>query len=206
MTNIRKLENDLDNTVSSLSAHDLAEHYFNMRKRCIKLVNEGKCTQARKLFNKNNKFYDTHSIKNPELFHEYQHKFIDWFFHYTCFREFQAILALAERDKKALESELKKTKNLKKLFKEKQKEIDNKELDKLLNQVETIIKELNNKIKNFSIEISEIEAEIEKNKDFILYNFFEEVDPIGYKNINWIDWINSKEKICYMKGDIYGFL
>jgi len=94
MANTKKIQNEMKNVVSKLSPDQLAEIYFQDRKRFIKLCMNGEKNKAINLLQKDDNFYKNNYQKDVDLFHKSHHKYLDWYSDYLYFTMLRELIYL----------------------------------------------------------------------------------------------------------------
>lgn len=192
MVNLQKLKNKVSKTVSKLSPDKLAEIYFMDRKRYIKEAWYGDPKKAKEILRKNNQLYEDKYLKDMDLFHKSHHKYLDWFGDYHWFMDFQDLIANAKREQHLRENDLTIFKSILQLLILYQESKNENSLKKLIESVEIVVNKRDEELSEYPMIIEGLESQIEKNQIFKDHDFFQDVDPLGYKDFSWEEFMDVK--------------
>lgn len=190
MVNLQKIKNTLKNAVSGLSSDKKARLYFQDRKRFMKLEMEGQHKKAMEVLKNNDEFYKKHQREDPHTFHKAHHDYLNWSHDYTYFQEHQGTIAYADREKEMFQDGLKIIEFIESSLHLYRECKDEDFMEHALELIGTCKKRLNHDIKHYTEDlIPELERQIEENEYFREHDYFQDVDPIGYKNISWKEYL-----------------
>jgi len=184
MVNLNKIKNEIKDTMSKLSPDKLAEIYFQDRKRFIKLGMQGEKKKALDLLRRNDNFYKDNYHKDKDLFHKSHHKYLDWYSDYMYFKMLQELIARAKKEEEYQNQELVFIEYIELCIEIYQYSKDEKLLKNILNVVKPRRQRLKDNLNDFPDVIKAMESQIEDNKYFKEHNYFEDVDPLGYKELD----------------------
>lgn len=203
MATLNSLKKSFKDAVGNLSSDKKAELYFQDRKQYIKLIMQGEQRKAMKLLKRNDKFYEEHYYEDPNLFHQAHHKYLDWSQDYLFFQHNQETIAGVDRERNIFEFHLEIIETLESFLKD-YKQFEAKELlDYSLELVKTFKNRLNKDITEYNtVILPELERSIEENEYFKENDYFQDLDPIGYKNISWREYLTKRRNIGTNNGPV----
>lgn len=202
MANIQQLKNKVNNLVSGLSPNKKAELYFQDRKRYVKLSMEGNHTKALKVLNESDDFYKRYQREDLQAFNNAKWKFIHWWNDYQCFKQYQDSLADADREYKSRKNDLTIIECISEMLLIYKESKDEEQLNRLIDILASVIEKWTDEISDYPLIISSIESEVENNHYFKDNNYFEDVDQLGYKNIDWKTYFEYRTKVNSNGGPI----
>lgn len=202
MANIQTLKNTLKKAVAGLSTDKKAELYYQDRKQYIKYSMQGEQQKAMELLKRNDNFYKEYGREDPNLFHQAHHKFLDWSHEYTHFQHYQGLIAEADREKDIFKQQLEVMEGLDLMLKNYKDFRDETSINNALEIVEIVKTRLSNQVKEYDEIIPELEQQLEENEYFKKHDYFQDVDPIGYKNISWKEYLTKRCNIGTNNGPV----
>ena len=202
MANIKKIQKEMKNVVSKLSPDKLAEIYFQDRKRFIKMGMNGEKNKAIKLLKKNDDFYKINHQKDEDLFHKSHHKYLNWYYDYLYFTMLRELIARAKKEQESQDQERMFLQYIEKCIETYQHTKDEEILKNVLKVLKPRKKWLYDNLNDFPDVIKAMETQIEENKYFKEHDYFEDVDPLGYKNLDPELWYKITVNQWSNKGPI----
>lgn len=202
MANLQQLKNKVNNLVSGLSANKKAELYFQDRKRYVKLSMEGNHAKALKVLNESDDFYKRYQWEDPQAFLNAKWKFIHWWDDYQCFKQYQDSLADADREYKCRKNDLQVIESILKVLHFYEEDNDEELLKELMIALNNFIAKKNKELSEYPSIIKSIESKVGNNPYFKQNSYFEDVDQLGYKNIDWETYLEYRNKVNSNGGPI----
>lgn len=187
---LQKLKTKLEKAVSSLSPENKAELYFQKRKHAIKVGMQGEQKKFMEMIKKCDEFYNEHAEGTDYYtFHNAHHKFLDWQTDYIYFRQYQHLLAEADREKDIYKFDLQIMETLEYLLRH-QKELGSDfAIGKTLEVVSKVKERAKTAIKEYDETIPQLEQQVETDANFKKNDYFKDIDNLGYKNLSWNEYL-----------------
>lgn len=161
-----------------------ADLYFQDRKMFIKTLLQGERDNAMKLLEKNNDFYKENYRLDPDTFHSAHHKYLNWYSDYQCFERHRSLIINARMDLNRLIYDAKLLDHVDESINSYLESGDKQELYNLLDELYEK-KESNYKESlDLCDTILTIEDQIKEDETYEQHNYFQDVDPLGFKDLN----------------------
>ncbi len=188
---LQKLKNNLKNAVSTLPLESKAELYFEKRKHSLMLGMQGEQEKFTEAIRKCDEFYKENAEGNDYYkFHKAHHKFLNWQTDYIYFRQYQHLLAEADRERDIYKFELQVMDTLDH-FLENYKTLGfDFTIDNALKVVKIVKERAETAIKDYDETIPQLEQQVENDEYFQKNNYFRDVDNLGYRDLSWKEFMD----------------
>lgn len=148
-------------------------------------------------------FYKEHYHEDPDAFHKAHHKYMNWSHDYTHFQHQQGVIVEADRERSIFKFDLEVMETLE-YFLTNHKQLGRKKsLEYAFDVVRSFRDKLIRDIAEYNaVIIPELERRIEDNEYFKEHDYFRDVDPIGFKNISWKEYLDKRCNIGTNNGPV----